>query len=229
MIPTEPRFISDNEQKLTVLYALHTLGPVTDHQLLTFLTVCDTMNWFSMKLGLVDLEDEGMIIRQAHPLGELWLVTDEGEFCLKQFSGRIPMSRRIILTANAPEWRRRFKSLQQSPAEAFTEPDGRVRLQLRLAEDNELLMDLMILLPAGTEIKDLGRKWEKTAPEIYRELLIRMQLETAGENRETVLLEEQDCSLLIMFPVNNETDREQIRQLWQENRNELVQKILKIL
>lgn len=228
MIPTESRFISDNEQKLTVLYALHTLGPVTDHQLLTFLTVCDTMNWFSMKLALVDLEDEGMIIRQAHPLGELWLVTDEGDFCLKQFSGRIPTSRRIILTANAPEWRRRFKSLQQSPAEAFTEPDGRVRLQLRLAEENELLMDLMILLPAGTEIKDLGAKWEKASPEIYRNLVMCLQPEATAEAREMILLEEQDCSLLIMLPVNSEADREQIRQHWQENRNELVQKILKI-
>ena len=187
----EPRYISDNEQKLTVLYALQTLGPVTDHQLLTYLTVCDTMNWFSMQLGLMDLEDEGMIIRQAHPLGELWIVTEEGQFCLKQFSGRIPLSRRIILNANAPEWRLRFKGLQQSPAEAYTEPDGRIRLQLRLAEDNELLMDLMILLPKGTEIKDLGRKWEKAAPVIYREVLIRMQPDIAGENRETVLLEEQ--------------------------------------
>ena len=71
--------------------------------------------------------------------------------------------------------------------------------------------------------------WEKAAPEIYRELLIWMHPETTGENRETVLLEEQDCSLLIMLPVNNETDREQIRSRWTENQNELVQKILKIL
>ena len=225
----EPRYISDNEQKLTVLYTLQTLGPVTDHQLLTYLTVCDTMNWFSMQLGLMDLEDEGMIIRQAHPLGELWIVTEEGQFCLKQFSGRIPLSRRIILNANAPEWRLRFKSLQQSPAEAYTEPDGRIRLQLRLAEDNELLLDLMILLPAGTEVKKLGEKWEKAAPGIYRDLVMLLQPDSITEHHETVFLESPDASALVSLPLENEADRDRIQSRWQQNRNELLSKILEIL
>lgn len=229
MIPAESRFVTDNEQKLAVLYALNELGPVTDHQLLVYLTECDTMNWFAMQLGLLDLEDEGLTGQQAHPLGKLRYVTDAGRFCLQQFAGRIPVSKRETLKNNAAEWRLRFKNLRQSPAAFFTEPDGRIRLQLRMSEDNEIMMDLITLLPAGTGVTRIGEKWEKAAPSFYRELVLLLQPEQSGDHCETVFLENSDGSLMINLPAGTEENMAEIRRKWQENRNKLREKILKIL
>ena len=51
----ERKYIPEPESKLTILYALRGLGPVTDTELLQFLVELDLMNYFTMQLNLCDM------------------------------------------------------------------------------------------------------------------------------------------------------------------------------
>ena len=231
MIPTESRYVTENEQKLTVLYALHTLGPVTDQQLIVYLTFCDLMNWFEMKLSLADLEDRGLVTPQAHPVGDLWLVTEDGRFCLHQFAGRIPVSKRELINAHAEEWRLRFRNLRQSPTEIIPLEDGRLCLQLRLTEDTTFLMDLTVFFPAGTEIHNLTPKWEQNAPVIYREILAdltKVCLNPTGESP-LILLEGASTQLLLLLPGVSDADRAALTARWQANEPALLTRLRDLL
>ena len=55
----ERKHIPEPESKLTILYALRGLGPVTDTELLQFLVELDLMNYFTMQLNLCDMEEQG--------------------------------------------------------------------------------------------------------------------------------------------------------------------------
>lgn len=231
MIRMESRYVTENEQKLTVLYTLHTLGPVTDQQLIVYLTLCDLMNWFDMKLSLADLQDRGLVTLQAHPVGDLWLVTEDGRFCLRQFSGRIPVSKRDIIQAHAEEWRLRFRNLRQSPAEIITLEDGRLCLQLRLTEENTFLMDLTVFLPAGTEIHQLTKKWEQNAPTIYREILADLSQACTHPSGESplILLEGENSQLLFLLPGASESDRPALTARWQASETALIARLRDLL
>ena len=229
--PTEPRYVTENEQKLTVLYALHTLGPVTDQQLIIYLTLCDLMNWFDMKLSLADLQDRGLITPQAHPVGDLWLVTEDGRFCLRQFAGRIPVSKRDAINAHAEEWRLRFRNLRQSPTEMIPLEDGRLCLQLRLTEDTTFLMDLTVFFPAGTEVHNLTKKWEQNAPTIYREILADLTCVCANGASESplFLLEGIHTQLLLLLPGASEADRPALTAQWQLSEPALMARLQDLL
>lgn len=201
---------TENEQKLTVLFTLQALGQVTDHQLLLFMTVCDIMNWFDMKLGLLDLEDEHLVIRQAHPLGQLYVVTENGRFCLKQFEGRIPHSKRETILQKAASWSLRFRDSQQSPAEIYVAENGNKWLQLRMTEGEQVLMDIAVCLPEDVEVHKPEEKWKTAAPEIYRELL---HIFEAGQGETGVVSFEQENVSLTMFLT---ADPEFCREKWRD-------------
>lgn len=65
------RAIPDSENRLLILYAMERLGPAADSQLLQFMVDCELMNYFSLQLGLSQMEDQGNIRRVNHPQGPL--------------------------------------------------------------------------------------------------------------------------------------------------------------
>ena len=67
----ERKHIPEPESKLTILYALRGLGPVTDTELLQFLAELDLMNYFTMQLNLCDMEEQGQLRTLPHPAGNL--------------------------------------------------------------------------------------------------------------------------------------------------------------
>ncbi len=55
------KIIPDAENRLLILYALKTVGAMTDQQLLIVMTDTDLMNYITLQLTIADLESEGML------------------------------------------------------------------------------------------------------------------------------------------------------------------------
>lgn len=170
----ERRHIPETENRLIILYTLRLLGPVTAMQLLQAMTEADMMNYITMQLALSDMEQQGQIAMRAHPLGHLIEVTGEGDYILDSFLRRIPASRRNLIEERAPEWRSRFLSEQMSPAEAFTLPDGRTCVHLRLLDKAATLMDLMLYLPPQRHFTLLTERWRACVETVYSQVLARL-------------------------------------------------------
>ena len=167
----ERRHIPETENRLLILYTLRHLGPVTAMQLLQAMAESDLMNYITMQLALSDLESQGQISQRAHPLGNLIEVTGEGDYILDSFEKRIPSSRRAIIDANAAAWKERFATEQMAPAEAFTLPDGRTVIHLRLLDKAATLMDLMLYLPADKGFTLLPERWRRCVQVTYSTVL----------------------------------------------------------
>ena len=165
----ERRRIPETENKLVILYALRALGPVTGMQLSQFMTELDLMNYFTMHLSLCDMEEQGQILRRAHPLGSLLEPTQEGLFTLESFTRRIPGSRRLLIDRSTPQWRKRFRTEQMTPAQAFTAQDGRPGLRLRLLEGASVLMDAS-LMGGDLPTTYLEERWQQTSQLIYQQI-----------------------------------------------------------
>ena len=163
----ERKHIPEPESKLTILYALRGLGPVTDTELLQFLVELDLMNYFTMQLNLCDMEEQGQLRALPHPAGNLLEPTAEGLYTLEAFVQRIPVSRRGAMDGAFPVWRARFRAEQQAPADSFTLKDGSICLHLHLLEGGVPLMDAVLTLPADEAPTLLEKRWRAAAPAVY--------------------------------------------------------------
>ena len=167
----ERKHIPETENRLIILYTLRRLGPVTAMQLLQAMAESDLMNYITMQLALSDMESQGQITQRAHPLGNLIEITGEGDYILRSFEKRIPASRRALIDERAAGWKDRFLTEQMAPAEAFTLPDGRTVIHLRLLDSAATLMDLMLYLPAGKSFTLLPERWRACVQVTYSTVL----------------------------------------------------------
>lgn len=166
----ERRHIPETENKLVILYALHLLGPTTGMQLIQFLAEMDLMNYFTMQLSLADMEEQGQVMRHAHPLGGMLEPTEEGLFTLRSFEGRIPRSRRLRMDREAPAWRDRFRAEQMAPAEVLERSQDLLTLRLQLLEGASVLMDLLL---SGRDLPDayVEKRWQQAAQAVYQQVI----------------------------------------------------------
>lgn len=163
----ERRVIPEAETKLVILYTLNRLGPVTNMQLLQFMVEYDLMNYFDMQLCLSEMEEQGQLTQQVHPLGSLLLATEAGAYALDVFDHRIPLSRRELIDREAPAWHDRFRAEQQTPADSYTVSDGSMCIRLRLMEGEASLLDLLLKLPNDASLPFLQKRWQSAAQGIY--------------------------------------------------------------
>ena len=178
----ERKHIPETENRLIILYTLRRLGPVTAMQLLQAMAEADLMNYITMQLALSDMESQGQITQHAHPLGNLIEITGEGDFILRSFEKRIPASRRALIDERADGWRDRFLTEQMAPAEAFTLPDGRTVIHLRLLDQAATLMDLMLYLPAERSFTLLPERWRGCVQATYATVLAHLTADYSPES-----------------------------------------------
>ena len=91
------KIIPDAENRLLILYALKTVGAMTDQQLLIVMTDTDLMNYITLQLTIADLESEGKLRRQGDTSGGTLELTDAGRYLLNSFEMHIPVSRRGLI------------------------------------------------------------------------------------------------------------------------------------
>lgn len=185
----ERRIIPEAENRLIILYTLRRLGPCTATQLLQFMVEIDIMNYFTLQLGLCEMEEQGQLVQHAHPLGSLLAPTESGAFTLDTFMSRIPHSRRVQIDEAAPAYRTRFRLEQQTPAECRPMPDGQNCLRLRLMEGESALLDIMLTQPAERSFPLLGKHWEHAAQPVLEAVTARLMSDSALEGEPAPLPE----------------------------------------
>ena len=168
----ERKVIPDAENRLLILYALDRLGPVTDGQLLEFMMDQSLMNYFTLQPALVEMEQQGQLVRQLHPIGTLVSLSENGRYSLQSFASRIPQSRRETVDQAAEQWRSVFRLQQQTPAERSRMDDGRECLHLRMLESDCLLLDVTLVLPDSMRLDCLSERWARSAAVFYRDLTL---------------------------------------------------------
>ena len=137
------KIIPDAENRLLILYALKTVGAMTDQQLLIVMTDTDLMNYITLQLTIADLESEGKLRRQGDTSGGTLELTDAGRYLLNSFEMHIPVSRRGLIDSGAAQWRERFAAEQMAAVEIFDLPNGEKGLHLRIVDRRNVLLSTL--------------------------------------------------------------------------------------
>ena len=165
----ERLWLPEAESRLTLLYMLNRLGPVTRQQLETFGLRFSMLNFFDLQTNLISLLEQGLVREEQGPLGTRLVLTPEGETALAGFQTRVPASRRAQMDTEAPEWRNRFRQEQETSAQWVTSAEGGRAAVLRLADEGGVQMELLL---AGQPLaSDLQTRWHREAGAIWREIL----------------------------------------------------------
>ena len=185
------KIIPDAENRLLILYALKTVGAMTDQQLLIVMTDTDLMNYITLQLTIADLESEGKLRRQGDTAGGTLELTDAGRYLLNSFEMHIPVSRRGLIDSGAAQWRERFAAEQMAAVEIFDLPNGEKGLHLRIVDRRNVLLDITFALPTGKRINCLQQRWQQCMNQVY--LLL---LSTLGSGHTTEKKLPDGCSVL---------------------------------
>ena len=162
----ERHVIPDPENRMILLKTLSSIGPLSDTQLLIFVTDLSLMNYFSLHLNLSELEQQGLIEQFRHPFAMLYRITSSGRYMIENFSKIIPQSRQKLLEKNFASYRDMFRSQQLMPVSESLLPDGTTCIRLQLLEKDLLVLDMHIKV--NHHLSCLETRWQNTAAEIYR-------------------------------------------------------------
>lgn len=162
---------SDTENKLLLLHAIDRLGAVTAEQLLVFVVEQNLMDYIALQLCLAQLDEAGLLKKQAHPLGALYALTGKGRDSLLMFQARVPHSRLDRINQAADDWRHRFRREKQMPATFQKKPDGSYHVCLRLLEDDEELLSLNISVPTHANAQQFSDAWQVQATALYAQIM----------------------------------------------------------
>ena len=174
----ERTWLPEAETRLTLLYCLRALGPVTGGQLERYLLTNGLVNYFDLRLNLSALVELGQVRSGEHPAGVLLVPTPEGLQALEAFTGRIPASRRETIDQTAAAWRDICRRELERPALEEKQADGTTRLRLLLVEDGRTLAELSLPWEGACP----RARWQAAAPAVWRTLLQRLTGEEPGED-----------------------------------------------
>lgn len=158
---------SDTENKLLLLHAIDRLGGVTAEQLLLFMVENEAMGYIEVQLGLSELVDAGLLRKQMHALGALYLLTGKGHDSLFMFRDRVPHSRLFVIDESAEQWRLRFRREKQMVADFKKISDHAYCVHLQLLERNESLLAMKINVPTRKIAQQFCDGWIAQASNIY--------------------------------------------------------------
>lgn len=162
---------SDTENKLVLLHAIDRLGGVTAEQLLLFMVENEAMGYIEVQLGLSELVDAGLLRKQLHVLGTLYLLTGKGHDSLFLFRDRVPHSRLFSMDESAKQWRLRFSREKQMVADFEKISDHEYCVHLQLLERNENLLALKISVPTRKIAQQFCDGWIAQASNIYAHIM----------------------------------------------------------
>lgn len=164
----ERKVIPEAEAKLTILYSLQHIGPVSNLQLVQFMAETELMDYFTLQICLGELEEEGQLKTQVHTFGCLISLTETGLEALRSFDRRVPASRRQIIVEQGAAWRERFRAEQQTPASFFVAGDGKLCMHLQLMEQETVLLDILVTEQDAVPPTFLAERWRHAAPGVYQ-------------------------------------------------------------
>ena len=139
----------------------------------TILDLCSYKNnWIDFancKQTLIDVVQNGFVYRST-PMGggdDLYDLTSEGRWCLKNFYTRIPSSVRQTISDDIKIKRIDYRRRQDYTATYTKCPDGSYDVVLRIVEPTKTTLDIKLNVMTRNIAKYIERTWQEKAPTVY--------------------------------------------------------------
>jgi hypothetical protein len=134
---------------------------------------CSSNNWLAYmdcQPLLNQLLDCGWLSDVAGSSESLYTITPDGRICLANFFYKIPASIREEISLFVKNNRTRYRKKQECFADYFMNRDGTYTVYLKIIEPVQPLMELKMVVPNRQMAKDIYKKWNERADDVYRSL-----------------------------------------------------------
>lgn len=155
--------------KLILLFVFDKMEvPLSENTLLDM--CCSSNNWIAYmdcQPILNQLIEHGFIYDISSSGEPMYTITTDGRVCLANFFVKIPASVReeisLFIKANRLKYRRR----QECVADYYMNKDGTYTVYLKIIEPVQPLLELKFVVPNRQAAKDIYKKWEEKAANVY--------------------------------------------------------------
>ena len=158
---------SDN--KLILLFVFDKMEvPLYETTLLDM--CCSANNWIAYmdcQPVLHQLLDDGFLSDVTTTDEPMYAITPDGRACLANFFFKISSSIRENISQFIKQNRTKYRRKQECVADYYMNKDGTYTVYLKILEPVQPLLELKIVVPNRQIAKDIYKKWEEKAADVY--------------------------------------------------------------
>ena len=162
------------QNKLILLFVFDKMETVLTESTVLDLC-CYKNNWIDFtncKQALYDVVQNGFVYKSA-PMGggeELYDLTAEGRWCLKNFYTRIPSSVRQVISDDIKKKRIDYRRKQDYSATYEKCPDGSYDVILKIVEPTKTTLEVKLNVMTRSLAKFIEKSWQEKAPTVYSKI-----------------------------------------------------------
>ena len=158
--------------KLILLFVFDKMEvPLSENTILDM--CCSSNNWLAYmdcQPIIKQLLDNNWIYNISTANEPLYTITTDGRICLANFFVKIPASLRESISVFIKNNKLKYRRRQECVADYYMNKDGTYTVYLKIIEPAQPVMELKLVVPNRQIAKDIYKKWDEKATDVYRSL-----------------------------------------------------------
>lgn len=160
------------DKKLMILYLLSKMDiPLTKSQITTAILENNLIDFFTFQQCISELEESQMIIQIAHQKKQCYTITEGGKKAIEVFEQRVSKYTSGIINNYISKNKESLKKDSQIIAEYNKINNKEYIVNLKVIENELVLMDLKLSVVSAKQAKQVCDKWKNSSEKIFSQLI----------------------------------------------------------
>ncbi|MGI6587056.1 MAG: DUF4364 family protein [Gracilibacteraceae bacterium] len=160
------------DKKLMILYLLNKMGmPLTKLQITNAILENNLIDFFTFQQCMSELEESGMIKQTMYHKGQCFAITEEGIKTVGIFEQRISKNSSQIINNYILKNKELLRKESQVIAEYKKMRDKEYIVNLKVIENELVLIELKLNVVSAKQAKQICEKWKNFSESIYSQLM----------------------------------------------------------
>lgn len=160
------------ENKLLLLYIIYSIKlPISNNQLTQIILENNFINYFTLQQYLSELESAGFTKYTQKDGKQRLIITDKGSKVLIMFKGRISAAKISVIDSYLDKNMNQIKNETTVISDYTIEKDNNFIVNLKVTENDQIIIDLKINVPSKKHAMNLCSKWKEDSSQIYNDIM----------------------------------------------------------
>lgn len=172
--------------RVSILYLLYTINmPMSNSQLIDFASETNVMDFFSLRVCLVDMRDCGLLKEEFEADNQIYYsITDEGITTMRTLKKQfITDDRANIIHSYIFRHKKKIKADAEVDASYFIDPNSGYIVKCGIYEgDSSVVMELNMSVSDRNLAEHICRKWKAESDKFYKKFIDELTSDFSGND-----------------------------------------------
>jgi len=160
------------DKKLMILYLLSKMDiPLTKSQITTAILENNLIDFFTFQQCISELEESQMIVHITYQKKQCFAITEGGKNAIEVFEKRVSKNASSIINNYISKNKDSLKKESQIIAEYNKINNKEYIVNLKVIENELVLMDLKLSVVSAKQAKQVCDKWKNSSEKIFSQLI----------------------------------------------------------